>query len=172
MRNIFTLLALVLTSFTFSATAQISIGASVGAQLPMGDFGDVFNTGFGINGVAKYDLNENMKVGLNVGYNSFGSDLNGVSASLIPVTGLFEYYLPMEGFKPYIGADLGFYNIKLEALGISDSETYIGFAPTAGVLYDFTEQLSFNANLKYNYIDADNDNITYVGVNLGLVYKL
>lgn len=172
MKNIFTLLALVMTFLTFSATAQISVGASVGAQLPMGDFGDVFNTGFGINGVAKYDVNENIKVGLNIGYNSFGSDIDDVSASLIPITGLFEYYLPMEGLKPYVGADLGFYNIKLEVLGGSDSETHIGFAPTAGVLYDFTEQLSFVANLKYNFIDTDNDNITYLGVNLGLVYKL
>jgi outer membrane protein W len=172
MKKTITLLAVVMAFFTFSASAQISVGATIGAQMPLGDFGDGFNTGYGINAVGKYDLNEQMKVGLNIGYNSFGTDIDDISASITPITGLFEYYLPMEGFKPYVGADLGLYSIKVEAFGESSSDTYLGFAPTAGALYDFSEQLSFSANLKYNYISSDDGSSAYLGINVGVMYTL
>ena len=158
------------------AQAQINVGATIGVQIPTGNFGDGYKTGFGINAVGKYMLNENMAVGLNLGYSRFGTGVTDFSSSMIPITGLFEYHFGTENIKPYIGADLGLYDymVKIKFLGesSSDSKIFFGFAPTAGVLYGLNDNLSLCANLKYNYVTSEGDAATWLGINVGVVYKI
>jgi len=165
-----------LSFFALNTHAQMHIGATIGAQVPMGDFGDAMNPGFGINFFGKYSLNESMAVGLNVGYHSFGSDLEGFSCTMMPVTGLFEYYLGSGAMKPYLGVDLGFYkySFDMEFMGISSSvsETYLGFAPTGGILYGLNDKMSLVANLKYNVVLSEDSSTGYLGINAGLVYQI
>ena len=156
--------------------AQINVGATIGPQIPMGSFGDSFNVGFGFNAAGKYMLQENMAVGLNLGYSRFGTDSDGFSGSMVPITGLFEYHFTSGKFKPYIGADLGLYRygVKYEISGSTskDSEIYFGFAPTGGVLYGLNENLSLCANLKLNYVIAEGDGVTWLGLNFGAFFKI
>ncbi len=160
---------------TFSAKAQMNIGATVGITLPMGDLGDAYNTGFGFNAIGKYNLSDNMAIGASVGYSSFGTDFDGFSFGVIPVTGLFEFSFGSGAFKPYIGADLGLYvfRAKVTFLGSSSSstESYIGLAPTGGIMYDINSNLAFIANLKYNMVFSDNTS-TWLGINAGISFKL
>ncbi len=185
MRKVQVLLIVVLAFFAINANAQINAGVTVGAQLPMGSFGDGYNgykTGFGFNAVGKYMLKENMAIGLNLGYNAFGSDVDGVSSSMMPITGLFEYHFGSGALKPYIGADLGIYrfgykykiemDIMGEKISESGSEMYFGFAPTGGILYGMSDKLSLCANLKYNYVMSEFDAATFLGINVGIVYKI
>lgn len=156
------------------AQAQINVGATIGAQIPTGNFSDGFKTGFGINAVGKYMLNENMALGLNLGYSRFGTSVEGFSGSMIPITGLFEYHFGTGNIKPYIGADLGLYDymVKIKILGesSSDSKIYFGFAPTAGALYGLSDNLSLCANLKYNYVTTEGHAATWLGINVGAIY--
>ena len=181
MKKILLLVVVLLVMVAFNIQAQISVGATIGAQMPIGTFGDGMKTGFGFNVVGKYMLKENMAVGLNLGYQGFGvkgADEAGVSASssMVPITGLFEYHFNGSKVKPYIGADLGIYrfSVKAEAMGFSAtvSEMYFGFAPTAGILYELSDKISFLGNLKFNYVAASGDAATWLGINAGIVYKI
>jgi hypothetical protein len=188
------LLALSIAVMAFSTNAQqIKLGGNLGLAVPMGDFGDVAGTGFGFSATGKYMLNEQMAVGANLGYYGFGEKEYSVGYgtvkvgySIIPVTGLFHYYFLTEGLKVYAGGDLGFYSCKAtvttpsySAYGYtvaggtaSTSETKIGFAPTVGVEYPINDMLSFEGNLKYQYIATSGTAITAFGINVGILYNL
>jgi outer membrane protein W len=170
--------ALVLCSFT--ANAQIKVGAGLGIALPMGDFGDMAKMGFGGGVSGKYMLNDNMALGLGVGFYSF-SPKNSISGydvkySIMPIAASFTYYFATEGFKPYAGADLGFYSFKTKVTysgaSASTSVSKLGFAPTVGFEYGLSDALALDVNAKYNYITTEGSALTYVGVNVGLVYSL
>jgi len=176
MKSIKILVLAIFSLFAVNTQAQMSIGVTGGIALPMGDFGTALNMGFGGGLVGKYMLNENMAVGANVGYIQFSTDLDGFSTSMMPITGLFEYYLGSGSFKPYLGADLGMYNLSVTVTyldtEISASEMYFGFAPTAGFLYGINDNMAFNVNAKYHYVMSGDGSSTFLGVNLGLIYTL
>jgi hypothetical protein len=169
------LIAAMLLAFVVSQ-AQINVGATIGPQFPMGNFSDGFNTGFGFNVAGKYMLNENMAVGLNLGYSRFGTGETGYSGSMIPVTGLFEYHFTGGKVEPYAGADLGLYNygvrIKIGGVSSSDSKMYFGFAPTVGALYALNDKLSLCANLKLNCVLTPDNSATWLGLNVGAIFKI
>lgn len=170
------LLAVAVVMFAMSANAQLKLGVSGGLALPMGDFGDAAKMGFGGGVSGKYMLNEKMALGLGVGYYSFsakddagGSDL---SFSIMPITAIFNYYLATEGFKPYVGADLGFYSFKTKFMGISASVSKLGFAPTVGFAYGLSDKMDLDVNAKYNYITTEGSATSYIGINVGLSFAL
>ncbi len=164
-------------SLIFSISqAQVELGVTVGAQIPTGDLGNGTKTGYGLNVVGKYFVKEDIAFGLNLGYSRFKTDAEGVSFSIVPITGLFEYYFSSQKVRPYVGADIGAYSFgaKVEYMGISESESkiYFGFAPTGGLLCRINGQLSFCANLKYHYVTSEGSASTWLGVNAGVVIKL
>jgi opacity protein-like surface antigen len=177
--------------FAVSSQAQISIGASIGPQFPIGDMADASSIGFGINFSGKYKLNKNMAVGVNLGFNGFSSKsitILGASGDsilpitikssyrTIPITGFFEYLFGKGKIRPYVAGDLGLYSVgsKVETMGVevSASKMRVGFAPSAGVYYALNKKISLMGNLKYNYISGDGGSISYVGLNLGGYYKI
>jgi hypothetical protein len=174
MRSI-TFIIILLFAFGF-AHGQIQVGATVGAQFPTGDFGDGAKIGIGFNIVGKYMINDHIAVGLNSGYSRFDTQIDGLSCTMIPVTGLFEYHFGVQNLRPYIGVDAGVYNYgaRIEFLGASESgsKTYFGFAPTGGILYGISDRLSFIANVKYNYVMAEVSAATWLGINAGLILRL
>jgi len=165
-------LFLVAIIFAVTANAQIQIGVSGSVGLPMGAFGDAAKLGVGATVTGKYALNEKMTVGANIGYLSFASDYDGISWTFMPITALVEYNLG----PAYIGADFGLYSFgaKVEVEGVSAnvSETYFGFAPVVGANFPISEKLVFNANAKYNVVMSEGESTSYVGINLGLLFKL
>ena len=169
---------------TFSAEAQISIGGSLGVNMPLSDFGDSktgFSTGLGIGLQGRYDLNDNMKVGLNTGYYSFSAQVSDkITFRVIPVVAVFDYYLMTEGVKPYVGLDFGMYLGQLALDGKTDDIDPInkfGIAPHAGVAYEVNDMLDVFGNVGYNMIfnkdDANGEkDITYLAINLGVSYSI
>jgi len=176
MRKLRILVVVIISFVTFSASAQIGIGGTVGLTLPMGDFGNGLNTGFGFNAIGKYILPNSMAVGVSVGYSSFGTSSESFSFGVIPITGIIEYYFGEGAFRPYLGSDLGLYMFrsKVTFLGSSSSstDTYFGIAPTGGVSYDISDNLSLCANAKYNFVMSEGSNSTWIGLNAGVIFKL
>jgi len=157
------------------ANAQVSVGIAPGIQIPLGDFGDAVNLGFGGSVSGEYLVTENIGVGLGLGYYSFGSDMDGFSASIMPIALNGKYYFTTEGFKPYGGLDLGYYILgaKVEAFGmsVSTSEGYIGLAPVLGFQYGFSDALALDVNAKYNLIFSEGSSTSTLGLNVGIVYS-
>lgn len=119
--------------------------------------------------------------------------------SVIPVTAAVDYYFMEDGIKPYIGLELGMVNNSFKVTqtvsGVSaestGSQTGLLFAPVLGVAYGVTDQIDISLNAKYMYGMTDGKidvkttfagssttvsqewyNTTFVGINLGVSYKL
>lgn len=181
MKKVLVLILAFLCIIVFNAHAQINIGATVGLQIPTGSFSDGVKTGFGFNVVGKYMLKENLAVGLNLGDQFFGLKDIGIagvsaSASIVPITGLFEYHFGSGKVKPYLGADLGLYVLtakaKYQGVTSSSTKTYFGFAPVGGIICGINEKLSFCANLKYNDVLSEGESTTWLGINAGIIFKI
>ncbi|MEI7663290.1 MAG: OmpW family outer membrane protein [Bacteroidota bacterium] len=178
---------------TMSTQAQFNVGVTIGPQIPLGSMSDAMKIGFGFNIAGKYMVNQQIGVGLNIGYSSFGSTpitYQGQvvsttltsSGSAVPITALFEYHIGKGKFKPYVGADLGLYNfshtynsesgLNGSSIPVSFSKMYFGFAPTAGALFELNNKFSLCANLKYNFIASTGGSSTYMGINIGAFYKI
>jgi len=141
------ILLLVVALSVVTASAQIKVGLNGGVGIPMGTFGDVFNTGFGGGISGEYLITPNISIGLNAGIYSFGmkdelldlfgmEDMDGIDLGdlldmsakfqITPITLTGKYYFITEGgIKPYAGLDLGLYSSKtkvtVKVLGISQS---------------------------------------------------
>jgi opacity protein-like surface antigen len=182
MKKISVLICGLFCLIVFNANAQLNIGATIGVQIPTGSMADGMKTGFGFDVMGKYMLNDNLAVGVDFGWARFGTEDLGfeedvsASGSFIPLTGLVEYHFGTGKVKPFLGADLGLYIFKVKAtyqgISASTSESYFGFAPLGGIEYDINDNLAFTANLKYNFVLAEGDNANYLGINVGMIFRL
>ncbi|MDP4209337.1 MAG: OmpW family outer membrane protein [Bacteroidota bacterium] len=178
MKKLFLIVAVAF--FAISVNAQIKLGANLGLSLPTGDFADACKTGFGGSIMGKYAFSDKMAVGLNIGYyaNKAKDGVGGsdVTFSYTPITASFQYFLGTEGFKPYVGADLGFYAAKFKVSSVSVSQTVFGFAPVVGFEYGLSESLSLDVNAKYHLVskasDISDKAFNFVGINVGILYSL
>jgi len=162
----------------FRAQAQIQIAATIGPQIPVGEFGEVFKPGIGFTATGRYLIKEKFAVGLNIGYSGFGvKDLDDYKASFVPVTVLAEYHLDLGKVKPYGGMEMGLYRYRVSyksgSIKETSTETYFGIAPTIGATYKLTPKFALLANLKYHNIVGDEESSgAYVGLNFGAQYSI
>lgn len=181
-KTVFAFLTLVALFFIAvnESKAQVAIGAQVGISLPMGDFGDAYNLGFGGGLQGSYFVSPKFAVGANISYHTFGaknlpSGIN-ITSTILGFAPSVQYFFTEEGFRPYIGTDLGYYSLGSSVSGLgtsgSASKGYFGIAPQAGFLYDFSSNLALNVNLKYNLVLSDPTNIGSLPLNVGILYTL
>lgn len=170
------LAALILSATVIFANNPMRVGGEVGIQLPMGDFGDGYSTGFGLSGIFQYEMNPNLIVGGTIGYQSWGGKSDGYSASNIPLLGIINYKLNESGLIPFIGAEAGlnFLSVSYDIFGFtgSSSETYFGINILGGIEQRLNENLSWRINAKYNIILSSGSSTTYLGINAGVMYHL
>ena len=161
------LAVVLIAGFTSTSNAQISVGAKAGLALPMGIFGDGYGMGFGGSAIGEYALNENMALGLNIGFYTFGEkNSSGYTFSVIPIVADFKYFFATEGFMPYAGAGLGMYMGSVHFSGASASSSEFGFSPKVG--FWMGEEFKYGASLDYNIVSGAN----HVGINVGIIYAL
>lgn len=157
------------------AYSQLQIGGQIGPQIPIGDLGDGVNASIGLNVSGKYFIQENMAIGLNLGKHWFGTGSSHASVSVMPITGLFEYYLGSSEFKPYVGMDLGLYIVKSKfswgSQKYSASKAYFGFAPKMGLSYNILDNIAATADVKFHFMTTD-PMANYIGINLGIAVDL
>ncbi len=168
--------AVIALMVVISANAQIKVGACLNVGMPMGDFADGSGLGVGLTAYGKYMVTDKVAVGAQIGAIRFGEkDNNGVKTTIMPITGLVNYYFLTNKFMPYVGADLGIYSVKSEVSILnttySDTNSKIGLAPVIGMEYGISGNMYFDGNLKYNTIFAEGGSLSFLGINLGLVFK-
>ena len=163
------LLLLVLLFFATSANAQqgkMYVGGQVGISLPMGDFGDGANLGFGFLGNFYYGINQNIDLTGSVGYISWGTDADGASFSNVPIVVGGRYYFQRSNFTPYAVAELGINNrsFTLDSGFFGDfsaTSTDFGLGIGGGFLYSLGN-MDLDVNAKINII-SDTNNLTVFG---------
>ena len=149
-------ISLVISQFAF-AGPNFGIGGNL--ALPQGDWSDLASSiGFGGTAQALFPMGENMAVGVQAGYISFGGESveQGIpgfgsgkaeyTIAAIPILAVGRYYLGVPGGpRPFVGALVGFhlmqfkYSASYTFLGVTqsqdftDNSTKFGLAPTVGI---------------------------------------
>lgn len=152
-----------------AASAQFHFELGPNFNLPQGDFADAYDLGIGFYFEPKYALNDNIDLGLTVGFNAFaGADFAGASygaTSALAILPNATYRFSTNKVTPYAGLGLGLYNFKGAEVTIGtvtaegESESKFGFAPRAGV---YVGRLNLGA--AYNIVSDAN----YLQINLGV----
>ncbi|MFH1004608.1 MAG: outer membrane beta-barrel protein [Bacteroidota bacterium] len=172
---------------SFSLKAQFKLGPSIGLQLPLFRFSSYATAGFSFGGTAKYMLNDKMAVGGNIFYSSFSENrwesYYGIyKYSVIPITGMFQYYFADNDIRFYCGGDFGLYILQREwryygnplygSNPYSDSSTELGMAATFGMEYKINDKIILDGNTKLHFMLTEDDFI-YIGLlNFGILFNL
>jgi hypothetical protein len=185
MKKVFSVLLVVfLVTGFINAQSKYAIGFNGGIALPMGDFGDNYDMGFGGNALFVYHASPNADVTFTAGYLTWSSkeDSFDVSFSSIPVMVGGKYLFGKDKFHGYVNGELGahFVSVDLpeyEILGEtfgggSATDTYFGWGAGAGVLYQIGHNIDLDLNAKYNMIMSEGTSSDYVSIMLGLLFGL
>jgi hypothetical protein len=165
------LLILSILFLSISINAQegkMHVGAQVGLSVPMGNFGDAANLGFGVLGNFYYGINQNIDITGTVGYESWGSDVSGVSFSNVPILAGIRYYFQRSQLTPYGVAEIGINNFSASYSNsyfgsYSATSTDFGLNLGGGFLYSLGN-MDLDVNAKINIISDSNNLTLFAGV--------
>lgn len=205
MRKLYSFLSLIIMISVFSgisnAQNKMSLGVQAGIAVPMGDFGDAVDLGFGGQGNFVYSVAPNIDITGSLGYLTWSykleSDVTSGSFSSVPLLAGIRYTFPAKGFAPYVMAQLGlhfvsssieinydpyYYMAKGDGTSIvtstqatykvSDSSTKFGFGLGAGFLLPLSPKLDLDVNATFNNISTDGSSSNYIGIMAGVLMAL
>lgn len=183
MKKLFLLVLLI--SLTTLSTAQSKFGAGINAGIasPGGDFGDIYNMGFGGNASLTYDLTPDWQLSASAGYYRFGfnDDLfndmlkeMGVNEtvdveaplSIIPIMVGGKYFFAQSDFKPYASVNIGLHIMSVSADDVNiggqsydvkttETQTKGAWAVGLGFLYKVAPKIYLNLDAKFNGNSAE-----------------
>ncbi len=148
------------------------LGINAGYTYPLGDFGKINKNGLGGNFSAKYLINRVIGLGLETGYHTFKTDIEGndnisqdYKCSLIPFVLETTFYIPSwdRTLLPYFGLHFGGYmtHVKVKQKSYVYSEPPISeklnlFSPGVGahlgILIELTEYVKLDLKIKGDYV--------------------
>lgn len=116
MKTILSILIIFLFSIgSINAQSKMALGAGLVVSLPMGDFGDAANTGFG--GTAAFELGFTPQIiGVaHIGYIAYGTESDAVDFSTVPLlVGVKYFFVPATGFYGIGQIGLNFFSTTVE----------------------------------------------------------
>ncbi|MBL4559697.1 MAG: outer membrane beta-barrel protein, partial [Labilibaculum sp.] len=172
----------------YNRDKKLFLGASVGYQYPLGDFGDQAKGGPSFRVTGQMMLNKKLGVGAELGYSILGQDDfwnadhrgsydvdYNIGSALLRASYYFDSW--DRDFRPYASLAFGYfyYRNKVDYLAISGgtgnfkstlTDSKVGLAPNIGFLYHLSDEWSFDMNLRYFYIPNLSDEINaYSGLD-------
>ncbi len=159
---------------TSAAEAQgLTLGINGGTVVPIGDFSDIAETGFGGNVSLGYRLTESWALKLMAGYHQFGEKEIGpfkISGAFIPIR---------IGLRKFWGASKRFYTSPQLGIFIGaddfDSEDF-GMGPRIGYQFPFGgENTKIDVGVEFNNVFADvpdDKDVQYFGIDIGVEFGL
>jgi hypothetical protein len=163
---------------TTTTTRPVRFGVSAGLSIPTGDFGDVVNTGFNLNGLVEGKLTT-VPIALRgeFTFDHFGFDESalGFGGSERVLAGVANalYYFPVSVngnvIRPYVIGGAGIYNGKFNFDDAPDpgSDTNFGLNGGAGIELPLTGIAVF-LEARLHYVFSDNGD-NGLGYNAGFV---
>jgi len=178
MKTIITVLIMLvgLTSFTL-AQSKKEVGVGLVVSLPMGNFGDAANTGFG--GTAAFELQLTPQItGVGrIGYISYGTESNYVSFSSIPLLfGAKYFFMPNSGLYGIGKIGFNFFSTSVEtpSFNILGSSYGGGSASTTSTEFTFVigagYEIPLNKSFMLDFAGAFNviSNFTNIQLRAGI----
>ncbi|WP_461640090.1 outer membrane beta-barrel protein [Labilibaculum euxinus] len=161
---------------------ELLVGASVGYQYPLGDFGDQAKGGPAFRVTGQMMLNKKIGVGAEIAYSILGQDnfWNGnhfgnydVNYNIASAQFKGSYFFDSwdRDFRPYTSLAFGYFHYQNSISFISTSvgnlnqkrtikENKVGLTPIIGFLYNLSSTWSFDMNLRYTYIPDFPETVT------------
>ncbi len=192
LRSILTALLIFTAIVGTRALAQDKAPMLVGGQLelclPMGEYADKVDAGFGFVGNFHYGVQPRLWLVGSVGYESFprknaNASIDGSDGSFFIHAGARYELSEGDGVIPYVGAKIGLHYwswsiTQKQFVGSyesSESDISIGLSPMFGVLYPITETITLDAALKYTILVRDKNNgndATHFAIQAGVLIPL
>ncbi|HEU0111953.1 MAG TPA: outer membrane beta-barrel protein [Flavisolibacter sp.] len=173
MRKVFLVVASVFALGVANAqTGNNAIGIGAEINLPMGDFGDAFKTGFG--GSLKYlhGVGSAGQVTLTTGYSVFkmkdGDDDFDVTSSIIPILAGYRHNFSGLYVEPQVG--YGIYGAKVKMLGEEESDSEGAFTWAIGAGYAMQQGLDLG--VRYQSASKDGSSTSFIGFRVGYNFSL
>jgi hypothetical protein len=168
------LAALALATFSTTGSAQsakpVSLGLSLGASIPVGDFGDVYSTGY--NGTVSLGFNSvGTPLGIRIDgmYNSFSDRDDLVIARpdyrIVSGNANLVYALPGVGIRPYLIGGAGIYGQKPDVNGAKNVSDF-GVNGGLGAAFQLSGFTTF-IEARYHHIFSDQAT-QFIPVNFGI----
>jgi len=185
MKIFISILLVFLCTFTsLNAVSKSSVGLHAVVALPIGSFGDVAGTGFGVQGVYEIGFGNNLVGVVKIGYikwggKDFGDYSYGYSA--VPViAGVKYFFKPGSGFYVTTAVGLHFFSVNTDiptiTIGgitvgggsVSASTTNFTFSAGAGYQVPLNQKFSLDLGADFNLISDSNYITVHVGGNMAL----
>lgn len=178
MKTIFSILIVFLFSIgSINAQSKMAVGAGLVVSLPMGDFGDAANTGFG--GTAAFELGFTPQIiGVaHIGYIAYGTESDAVDFSTVPLlVGVKYFFVPAAGFYGIGQIGLNFFSTTVEIPqvfgfgggSVSGSSSEFTFVLGAGYELPVSPTFSLDFSGTFNLISNLNNIQLRAGGKIGL----
>ncbi len=164
--------------FASTSSAQsgrpVTLGISAGAAIPVGDFGDVAETGF--NGTVSLGFQPfRSSVGLRLDgmYNKFSLKddlLDSADPTIIGANANLVFSLPGQGIRPYLIGGGGVYGLKNDRENIDDKyETEFGVNGGIGAAFPLSGFNTF-IEARLHHIFSDPGSVQFVPVTFGISF--
>jgi len=176
---------LISSQYSVAQNGRFSLGAEVG--IPMGDFGDAANAGFG--GSIRYEmpLSGNLALTGTVGYMVFsgkdqtilGFTIKGSDWSMIPIQVGAKYYFTEQQNGFYGMVELGvhsssikspeytttYFGVPITVPSATATSTDLSYAPELGY-----HLANIDLGLRYQMISTSGSSTSYLGLRLAYVF--
>jgi hypothetical protein len=176
MKTFISILVVFLFSFGLTnAQSKMALGAGLVVSLPMGNFGDAANTGFG--GTATFELGFTPQlVGVgHIGYIVYGTESDAVDFSTVPfLVGIKYFFVPALGFYGIGQVGLNFFSTSVEVPqffgggSVSGSSSEFTFVLGAGYEVPVSPTFSLDFSGTFNLISDFNNVQLRAGGKIGL----
>jgi hypothetical protein len=170
MKNFYLLLFVILiSSFSMAQRQGVSVGGNI--HIPIGEFADVANIGYGGSATFEHPLGTSVLGVLYAGYSYFDGDIEGFNWSMIPVlAGIKAYLTPQDDW--YFGVLLGANFITLDAANIvsDESSTTTEFEGNANFGYEIKTDENGSVDISAGYVYINE--LSYLGIRVAYIFKL
>lgn len=175
MKKIYSALVVSIALLSFKSHAQISVG--VGGGIISGSE-KIFGYFWGAELYGKYDLNENLRTGVSLGFYRDSDKFDSFKSvrDAIPISVVGEYRFLENKFRPYAGAHLGLVRSVVRTDYPPTQEMFVSFSPVAGIDYRLLGSFNLNLNIKYSFcfyrneVSGTLENFSTVSPNIGIFY--
>jgi hypothetical protein len=172
--TILILTAIIAISFTLNAqNGNNQIGIAFDADVPTGDFGTFYKTGFGGTLKGLYGIGTAGQITLTTGYNRFtakGSTSNAKETlGIIPVLLGYRHNISGLFIEPQIG--YGRYSDKVNVSGNSGSDNKGAFTWAVGAGYQISG-FEFGVRFQSGKVKDPTSSFSFVGLHIGYNFSL
>jgi hypothetical protein len=171
MKKFYLLLFTLVTISCFVSAQQQGVSLGGNIMLPVGDWDEIANTGFGGSASFEQPVATNLLGVLYTGYTYFDGAAEGFSWTLIPVVAGLKYYLSSQQDWYFIGL-LGI-NITNSTYKLGESEatqSFTDFEGNANFGYEIKTSESGALDLSAGFVFINEQ--SYVGMRLAYIFKL